>query len=60
MTGHTRAREKAAMTFEEVVDQALAMLQRRDVGKQVAEATRSYLTSLPGDATQFAKAVREH
>src|SRR5215831_4698959 len=29
MTGHTRGWGKAAMTFEEVVDQALAMLQRR-------------------------------
>src|SRR6266571_5261452 len=29
MTGHTRGRGNAAMTFEEVVDQALAMLQRR-------------------------------
>src|SRR5262245_61076613 len=29
MTGHTRGRRGAVMTFEEVVDQALAMLQRR-------------------------------
>src|SRR5712691_4584527 len=29
MTGHTRGRRNAAMTFEEVVDQALAMPQRR-------------------------------
>src|SRR5499433_2799042 len=29
MTGHTRGWGNAAMTFEEVVDQALAMLQRR-------------------------------
>jgi predicted transposase YbfD/YdcC len=33
---------------------------RRAVGEQVAEATRDYLTSLPCDAVQFAKAVREH
>jgi len=33
---------------------------RREVGEQVAEAPRSYLTSLPCDAPQFAKAVREH
>src|SRR5215831_7956026 len=29
MTGHTRGQGGAVMTFEEVVDQALAMLQRR-------------------------------
>jgi hypothetical protein len=29
MAGHTRGGGHAAMTFEEVVDQALAMLQRR-------------------------------
>jgi len=33
---------------------------RREVGEQTAEDTRYYLTSLPCDATQFAKAVREH
>src|SRR5215470_8058865 len=32
----------------------------REVGDHIAEETRYYLTSLPCDATQFAKAVREH
>lgn len=32
----------------------------REVGDHRAEETRYYLTSLPCDATQFAKAVREH
>src|SRR6266496_6073485 len=33
---------------------------RREVGDQVAVATRDYLTSLACDVAQFAKAVREH
>jgi predicted transposase YbfD/YdcC len=32
----------------------------REVGDHIAKETRYYLTSLPCDATQFAKAVREH
>ena len=32
----------------------------REVGDHIAEERRYYLTSLPCDATQFAKAVREH
>ena len=32
----------------------------RAVGDHIAEETRYYLTSLPCEATQFAKAVREH
>jgi hypothetical protein len=32
----------------------------REVGDPITEETRYYLTSLPCDATQFAKAVREH
>lgn len=33
---------------------------RRDVGGAVSEETRYYLSTLPGDARQFAEAVREH
>ena len=41
--------------------QSIGMVEsRRAVGEQVAEATRDSLTSLPCDAPQFAKAVREH
>jgi predicted transposase YbfD/YdcC len=32
----------------------------REVGDHLAEETRYYLTSLPCDATQFAKAVQGH
>jgi predicted transposase YbfD/YdcC len=32
----------------------------RAVGDHIAEETRYYLSSLPGDATQVAQAVREH
>jgi len=32
----------------------------REVGDQVAVATRVYVTSLPNDVMQVAKAVREH
>jgi predicted transposase YbfD/YdcC len=41
--------------------QSIGMVEsRREIGNHVAEETRYYVTSLPCDALQFAKAVREH
>jgi predicted transposase YbfD/YdcC len=48
-------------TLRRSFDRAASMVEsRREVGGHGAEETRSYLTSLPCDATQFAQAVREH